>query len=149
LIVNGNVDPAAGRQAAWLFNTYAADIRAAGTDIEAAGLQVAIWEAVNDVDKDLASGHFMLFVNGSVWGGEDPAGDIRDQAQIYLDALFYAPGQFHTSAAVWLDATPTGQDQITQTPPDSTPVSEPGTLLLLGFALPLASIWRRLGGLPN
>jgi hypothetical protein len=149
MIVDGVLDPSAGGRAAWLFNTYAPTIRAGGTDVEAAGLQVAIWEAVNDADNDLADGDFALIVNSVVYGGESMATDIRDQAQSYLDALFYAPGQFHTSTAVWLDATPTGQDQITQLAQPSTLVSEPGTLLLFSFGVPAALMRRRLRGLSH
>jgi hypothetical protein len=144
MIVDGILDPAAGGRAAWLFNTYAPSIRAGGTDIEAAGLQVAIWEAVNDSDNNLAGGDFALVVNSTVWGGEELAVQIRDQAQTYLDQLFYAPGQFHTSTAIWLDATPTGQDQITQLAPP-TSVGEPGTLLLFGLGVPCAFLKRRSG----
>jgi hypothetical protein len=149
MIVDGILDPAAGGRAAWLFNTYAPSIRAGGGDIEAAGLQVAIWEAVNDSDNNLAGGDFALVVNSSVWGGEALASSIRDQAQTYLDALFYAPGQFHLSTATWLDATPSGQDQITHLAQPQTPVSEPGTLLLFSFGVPAALIRRRLRGLSH
>jgi len=149
MIVDGVLDADAGGRAAWLFNTFAPTIRAGGTDIEAAALQVAIWEAVQDSDNNLVDGDFALVVNSSIWGGEVLASQIRDQAQVYLNQLFYAPGQFYTSTAVWLDATPSGQDQITQLPEGPTPVPEPGTLLLLGLAVPCAFLKRRFGGLSN
>ena len=147
MVVDGVTDPAAGGRAAWLFNTYAPTLRAGGTDIEAAGLQVAIWEAVNDADNNLSAGDFALVVNSGVWGGEALASSIREQAQTYLDALFYAPGQYYTSTAIWLDATPAGQDQITQLAQPPTSVSEPGTLLLFSFSVPAALVRRRLRGL--
>jgi hypothetical protein len=144
MIVDGVLDPAAGGRAAWLFNSYAPTIRDGGGDVEAAALQVAIWEAVNDSDNNLAAGGFALVVNSSVGGGEALAAQIRDQAQVYLGQLFYAPGEFHTSTAVWLDATPTGQDQITQLVAPR-PVAEPGTLLLFGLGVPCAFLRRRFG----
>ena len=149
MIVNGVLDAAAGGRAGWLFNTFAPTIRADGGDIEAAGLQVAIWEAVNDADNNLAAGDFALVVNSSVWGGEHLAAQIRDQAQSYLNQLFYAPGEFHSSTAVWLDATPTGQDQITQLAEVPRTVTEPGSLLLFGLGLPCAFLRRRINGRSN
>ncbi len=136
LVVNSVIDPDAGGRAAWLFNTFAAGIRSGSDGIAAAALQVAIWEAVHDGDKDLGAGTFQLVVNSGVYGGELLASQIRDQAQFYLNQVFYAPNQFHTSSAVWLDATPTGQDQITQVP-------EPGSLVLLGLGVPCALLRRR------
>ena len=149
MIVDGIPDGAAGGRAAWLLNTFAPTIRALGGDIEAAALQVAIWEAVNDSDNDLTAGDFALVVNSSVWGGLELATQIRDQAQLYLNELFYSPGQFHTSTAIWLVATPTGQDQITQLAQTSTPVGEPGTLVLFGLAMPYAFLRRRFSGSSN
>lgn len=149
MIVDGVLDADAGGRAAWLFNTFAPTIRAGGTDIEAAGLQVAIWEAVHDTDNNLATGDFALVVNDSIWGGAVLAAQIRDQAQTYLNQVFYAPGQFYTSTAVWLDATPTGQDQITQLAQTPTSVPEPGTLLLFGLGVPCAFLRRRFNGRSN
>lgn len=151
MIVDGVLDADAGGRAAWLFNTFAPTIRAGGADadIEAAGLQVAIWEAVHDTDNNLAAGDFALVVNDSIWGGEVLASQIQDQAQVYLNQLFYAPGQFYTSTAVWLDATPTGQDQITQLRLPSTPVAEPSTLLLFGFGVPCALLRKRISERSN
>jgi hypothetical protein len=47
---NSLTTPAAdgAAKAAWLFNTFAAGIHAGGTGIQAAALQVAIWEAIYD-----------------------------------------------------------------------------------------------------
>jgi hypothetical protein len=117
-----------GAKAAWLLNTFAPAIHAGGTELEAAGLQVAIWEAISDNDHDLSTGYFTLLTAGA-WTGATRAEAIRDQAQSYLDQLFYTADAYHTSTATWLDATTEtggGQDQI------ATP--EPSSLVLLGAA---------------
>jgi PEP-CTERM motif len=106
----------AGAKAAWLLNKYASDIHAGGSGLEAAALQVAIWEAISDDAYNLTAGSFQL-----------AAGGVFDKAQEYLGAL--ATADYHSSVAIWLDATrATGgcQDQI------ATP--EPSSLMLLGVA---------------
>ena len=117
-----------GAKAAWLLNTFAPAIHAGGTGLEAAGLQVAIWEAISDNDHDLTTGFFTLLTTGA-YTGVPQAEAIRDQAQSYLNQLFYTADAYHTSTATWLDATTAtggGQDQIV------TP--EPSSLMLLGGA---------------
>ena len=117
-----------GAKAAWLLNTFAPGIHAGGTGLEAAGLQVAIWEAISDNDHDLTTGFFTLLTTGA-YTGVPQAEAIRDQAQSYLNQLFYTADAYHTSTATWLDATSAtggGQDQI------ATP--EPSSLMLLGCA---------------
>jgi hypothetical protein len=121
--------PDAGAKAAWLVNTYAAPILDGGgeANVLAAALQVAVWEAVYDSVNSLSSGVFSLVTTG----------DIRDQADAYLSALYYAPGTYYTSDAVWLD-TRNGQDQIVV-----SSVPEPATLSLLGFGCLLLGGRRR------
>jgi len=115
-----------GAKAAWLFDSYAATIRSSGTGIQAAALQVAIWEALYDTSQSLVAGNFRLNTTGA----------IRDQANAYLSSLYVGTGQYQTSVATWLD-TSRGQDQLTAR------VSEPSTLLLFGLALTLFAGWLR------
>lgn len=116
-----------GAKAAWLLNTFAPGIHASGTGLQAAALQVAIWEALSDNDHDLTTGYFTLLTTGE-YTGVPQAVAIMAKANDYLGELFYAGG-YHTSTATWLDATTDtggGQDQI------MTP--EPSSLMLLGVA---------------
>lgn len=112
-----------GAKAAWLFNTFAAVVHTAGTGIQAAALQVAIWEAMYDTydPSGLTTGNFRLATSGA----------IATQANAYLSAL-YPDGVYQTSVAGVL-ATDHGQDQVTSR------VSEPSTLLLLGAGLALVA----------
>lgn len=120
---NGVVD--GGDKAAWLFNTYAAGIRS-NTDsttanIQAAALQVAIWEAMYDTTGNLGGGSFVLNTTGS----------IRTQAQTYVTSLYSAGSSiYQQSVATILDVVSpdAGQDQIV------AKVGEPSTLLLMGVA---------------
>lgn len=112
----------AGAKVAWLFNTYAGAIRAGGTNVQAAALQVAIWEALYDTNQDFGTGAFRMSTTGA----------IRTQAQAYLTAL--STSDYSGSTAAWLDVDGTnadprlrGQDQIAHSIP------EPATLLLMGL----------------
>ena len=113
-----------GAKAAWLFNTYAAGVRAntnsATANLQAAALQISIWEAMYDTSANLAGGNFIL----------NTAGAIRTQAQTYLSSLYAPSGSYLTGVATVLDvaAQGRGQDQIVSR------VSEPSTLLLMGVA---------------
>jgi hypothetical protein len=106
----------AGGKIAWLINSYAATIHSSGTNEQAAGLQVAIWETLYDSSLntfDLTKGQFIVSasVGTMTWAGT------------YLKALYSSTS--NTGHATWLDSpgNGNGQDQVT--------VPEPSTLALL------------------
>ncbi len=119
--------PDAGKKVAYLLNRYAPAIRsssASDVNQQAAGLQVAIWEALYDNSADLGAGSFRLT------GGNAA---ISIHAMTFLADL-YSGAPYRIGAATWLDSIglngQQGQDFITQ-----SPVPEPGTLMLFGFGL--------------
>jgi hypothetical protein len=97
-----------GTNAAWLFSTYAPGIHASGTGTQAAGLQVAIWEALYDWKPDLHAGNIVLLTPG----------DVNTWANSYLDGLANHGGS-SSPDTVYLD-TSHGQDQIAQVPEASS-----------------------------
>jgi len=109
-----------GAKAAWLFTEYAAGIHALGNTataaVNAAALQVAIWEAMYDTTADLTGGGFTATASN---------GAINTQANIYLSSLY---GSQPWTAVATILSTNGGQDQIV------AQVSEPSTLLLMGLA---------------
>lgn len=120
-----NGAPNGGAKAAWLFNEFAAGIRANSNvgqaNTMAAALQVAIWEAMYDSNPNLGGGSFILSTTGA----------IRSQAESYLSALYNAGANgYNTGLATVLDVATgaSGQDQIVAR------VTEPSTLLLMGVA---------------
>jgi hypothetical protein len=111
--------PGAGAKIGWLINTFAASIHASGTNEQAAGLQVAIWETLYDSNLggfNLGSGQFS--VSGSV--------GTMTWATTYLTDLYSSAN--NKGRAAWLDSpgNGNGQDQVT--------VPEPSTLALLMLA---------------
>ena len=124
--VTGGAD--AGGRVAYLVDKYAADVHSNGSDVDAAALQIAIWEALYDSTEDLAGGVFKLVTTGAIY----------DKTKFYLDDL-YSGGTYHTGTATWLD-TSYGQDQVVLTP---TP--EPASLTLFGSALAYMAARRRKG----
>jgi len=127
-----------GGKAAWLLNSFGGTVT---TGIQAAALQVAIWEALYDNTPNLATGSFKLLTTGVPYTTDAEAQAIFNQATSYLGQLFSsnAPNHlYYTSVAAWLDATKTnggGQDQIT------TP--EPTSVALLGMGALVARFSRR------
>lgn len=126
-----------GGKAAWLVDTYAAVV---STGVQAAALQVAIWESLYDNDHNLNTGNFSLVTSNAAYTGAAEAMLIYNQANYYLNQLFSssAPNQqYYTATATWFDAIgPSGgQNQI------GTP--EPATLALLGLGGAIAAFRRR------
>lgn len=126
-----------GGKAAWLLDTFASSVT---TGVQAAALQVAIWEAIYDNNHDVTSGVFSIVTDSSAYTGAYEAQLIATQATSYLNQLFYGNGQYHTDTAVWLDALANGgigQSQITTATP------EPGSLMLIGLGLAAMAAFRR------
>jgi len=119
-ITSPNSATGAGAKIAWLVNTYAAGIHSSGTNEQAAGLQLAIWETLYDSSQNsfnLAAGQFS--VSASV-------GTMK-WASTFLTNLYSDSG--NRGQAAWLDSpgNNVGQDQVTTVP-------EPSTLALLMLA---------------
>jgi PEP-CTERM motif-containing protein/fibronectin-binding protein len=121
----------AGAKVSWLFNSFANTIHTSGTNIQAAALQLAIWEALYDTSQNLSGGAFRATATGA----------ILTQAQTYLTALYSS--SYLGSQATFLDVDGSnpnparrGQDQITYRVP------EPSTLMMMGLAS-LALLRRR------
>jgi hypothetical protein len=122
----------AGAKIAWLVNTYAAGIHSSGTNQQAAGLQLAIWETLYDSSLNtfnLSSGAFSVSASSATIGW----------ATTYLTNLYSSSG--HTGVAAWLDSpgNNVGQDQVTSVP-------EPATVALLMLAVGALFTLRRTPG---
>lgn len=104
----------AGARVAYLFNTFAATVT---SNLQAAALQLAIWEALYDSGQDLAGGIFKLNTINSA---------LHAQTNAYL-AQMYASNLNDSAITTWLN-TGKGQDQVTRRVP------EPSTLLLMAGA---------------
>jgi PEP-CTERM motif-containing protein len=114
-----------GARAAYLVNTYAAG---ATTDAYAAGLQLAIWEAM--------FGAFTTPITGTSKTGSTVTGIGAYASLFYNDVISKNPTTL-TSVAGFFDVpnsltssggNANGQDQITKVP-------EPGALMLIGLGL--------------
>lgn len=110
-----------GDKVAWLFDHFAAQVHNSGTNDQAAGLQIAIWEALYDTTANLAGGN-ITFAGLSL--------GVQTAATTFLNAL-YSASDVSTASAVWLNSAG-GQDQVTSVP-------EPASLLLLGLGV--GAIW--------
>src|SRR5262245_57696883 len=123
-----------GQKAAWLFDHFADGIRSGNPvldnlNVNAAALQVAIWEAMYDTTADLTSGlagnHFKLETTGA----------IATKAMDYLNALYAATTEWQVGDPAYVAyilnvpvdqrvGSQLGQDQITSVP-------EPATMWLM------------------
>lgn len=113
-----------GRAAAFLYDSFSGSV---SSDLEAAGLQSAIWEVVEDYDTgvDLAVGTFS--VRGSA--------SVITQAQTYLDALPADLSGYATNAFIINSGgSPRSQNLI---------VPEPATLALVAMIYPVLFTRRR------
>lgn len=115
-----------GIQVAYLYDMFASLV---STNTEAAGLQVAIWEVVQDFGGalDLSHGDFKLTSPSSV----------RTAAQGFLDALPADLSGYSTSSYILA----AGGDRCQES--QHLIVPEPATLVMLGLGLPLFLIGRR------
>jgi hypothetical protein len=100
-------NPNAGKEASWLYNTYAA--QAHGNSAMEAGLQLAIWEALYGVPtgnpmQDLTSTSSLIyFTNYSGWGPPlDQAGGPLSYAAQFLGAMEDPSSPWRNSNAIWL-----------------------------------------------
>ncbi len=130
----------AGRYAAYLYNTYTAGLT---DDAQRAGLQLAIWNVLNDSDFSVKTG---VGLNSFVATGSDAA---LAAAELYLAGLQANLDVAATSDAYWLrlyDGTnPNASPQDFIGP---KPVPDGGaTLMLLGGALlGLGAVRKRFRG---
>lgn len=117
LTKNGNL-PNTGYRVAWLYNTYSSSV---SNNVQAAGLQAAIWEALYDSSMDLTGGFYKLDATEIA---------VIGQTDIYLGALQTAigNGSYLSSNATWFDTGGLGQDIVG---PTQSQVPEPGLMSLL------------------
>jgi hypothetical protein len=123
---------AAASAASWLLNTY---LGQAGTDRSA--LQLAIWEVLYETTGTWATG------SGNV---SFSANSFNATAQTYLSNAFANSASTYAGNAVWIrtDDTGTYPNAYYQDFATTTPVPEPGSMLLLGSGMiGLAAMIRR------
>lgn len=123
-------NPAVGSKIAWLYNSYA---HTSLSSIQAAALQVAIWELRYDGTGTISLGNGIFKINDDL-----NSGNILSQANTYLTNLANAnPSAVANSEATWLKSVGK-QDFIG---PRRAP--EPGVLALVVAGLPFVGLIRR------
>jgi len=121
-----------GDLAAWLFDTYAANVT---TNTEAAALQVAIWEVLYEDPSngyDVQHGTFRITSNGQA----------KQAAQDMLAAM---PGSYMPQSGTVVLLSNSRQDLMISSGPGAGggPIPEPGTIALLAFGGAFTALRRR------
>ena len=108
VVAGGGAD--AGGRIAWLYNQYSAEAHSDMTGIDAAALQIAIWETLYDATPNVDGGTFTL-VNNLAYGGYSAikAKASSDLASLYSKPVAGGGTTYYTSQATFLD-TASGQD---------------------------------------
>jgi hypothetical protein len=124
-----------GAQIAYLYNKYALGLYGSSykvtTNDQAAGLQVAIWNLLDDSSDTLqtSSGNFQLLTTGNV--ATIAQADLTDAST-------------HSDTAYWLDAASGGQYQMAPNCPpfNGAAVPEAGTVSMLGSVVCAGGLFR-------
>lgn len=130
------IGPVIAANLAKLFGAVFPDFSASITSVEAAALQILVWEMIYETPGDafdVSSGNMQFTASSSV----------IDQANSYLATFAnYQGAPANGLKALNADGL---QDQLIQVPtsPDTEEVPEPGTFVLMGLGLAAVSFFRR------
>ncbi len=124
-LTKNSISPNSGYRVAWLYNTYSSSVT---TNLQAAGLQAAVWEALYDNNLNLSSGWYSV---------DSSEVAVIAQANTYLSALTTAigNGSYLTAHSTWFNAGGLGQDIL-----GPSQVPEPGMVSLLA-STSLSGLW--------
>jgi hypothetical protein len=133
----------AGNYVAWLYTELAQDIATADDDVGRTALQMAIWNVLFDTDFSVSAD------DGDFWISNVGSNDVLSVANGYLGLLNDNLVDASLADATWLQLrlnnssnSPDVQDFIGPLAMSTTPVPEPGTLVLLASGL-VAGGWQR------